>query len=282
MLRFHIHAGGVLEAPEFFKATKYQNPESMTNTPFQIAHNTDLPAFLWAHLNRDDLTAEFGLWMTAMRGQRTWLDVINFEALLSGTSTDAETPVFVDVGGGIGSQCALFKARLPDLPGRVILQDLPNVIEHALVTEGVENTGHDFWVEQPVKGKCCHSVRIIFSRVLLLTSMHAGARAYYLRTIFHDYPDSKCLAILKNTMDAMGPESVILIDDIIMPDVGMHSRSTEMDFLMMTTLASMERTAKQWDNLLAAAGLELLQRVTYLEDTAESIQVLVPKGRKST
>lgn len=78
----------------------------------------------------------------------------------------------------------------------------------------------------------------------------------------------------------MGPDSLILIDDIIMPDTGAHSRATEMDFLMMTTLASMERTAKQWDNLLDAAGLELLQRVTYLDDTAESIQVIVPKGRK--
>lgn len=153
VVRFHIHAPGILKAPEFFKATKYQNPESMTETPFQIAHNTDRPAFEWAHVNRPDLTAEFGLWMTAMRGQKTWLDVIDFEALLAGSSTDAETPVFVDVGGGIGSQCALFKSRLPNLPGRVVLQDLPVVIEHALVTEGVENTGHDFWLEQPVKSK---------------------------------------------------------------------------------------------------------------------------------
>lgn len=94
--------------------------------------------------------------MTALRGRRNWLDVVDFPALV-GAPTGAEkeeTPVlFVDVGGGIGSQCALLKDRLPDLPGRVVLQDLPIVVQHALPTEGVENMSHDFWNEQPVKGE---------------------------------------------------------------------------------------------------------------------------------
>lgn len=91
--------------------------------------------------------------MTALRGQRKWLDVLDFEALIKTDAViDAETPVFVDVGGGIGSQCAILKEKLPNLPGRVILQDLPVVLEHALSTEGVEITAHNFWCEQPVKG----------------------------------------------------------------------------------------------------------------------------------
>lgn len=95
--------------------------------------------------------------MTALRGQQTWLDVIAFESLIKGngaeaTVIDPETPVFVDVGGGIGSQCAILKSKLPNLPGRVILQDLPVVLQHALPTEGVEVTAHNFWTEQPVKG----------------------------------------------------------------------------------------------------------------------------------
>lgn len=77
----------------------------------------------------------------------------------------------------------------------------------------------------------------------------------------------------------MGPDSFILIDDIIVPDKGAHPRTTEMDYIMMTTLAAMERTRKQWDELLTAAGLEVVQRVTYLHDSAESIQVVIPKGR---
>lgn len=82
------------------------------------------------------------------------MDVVDFEALVKadGAVIDAETPVFVDVGGGIGSQCANFKTKLPSLPGRVILQDLPVVLEHALDTKGVEISAHNFWTEQPVKG----------------------------------------------------------------------------------------------------------------------------------
>ncbi|KAI3394966.1 hypothetical protein diail_2024 [Diaporthe ilicicola] len=258
---FHIIAPAVIKAPDFFKDTGFQNPDNVVKTPFQLVNNTDRPAFEWAHQHRPDLVAEFGLWMTALRGRTTWLDVLDFEALIKANADadvaiNADTPVFVDVGGGIGSQCALFKKKLPHLPGRVILQDLPIVIQHALPTDGVENTAHDFWGEQPVK----------------------GARAYYLRTILHDYPDQKCLEILKNIVPAMGPHSFIIIDDIIIPDTGAHPRTTEMDYIMMTTLAAMERTRKQWDDLLSAAGLEVINRVTYLDDTAESIQVVVPRG----
>ena len=156
--RFHTIAPAVIKAPDFFRDTKFQNPDNVTKTPFQIVNNTDRPAFEWAHQHRPDLIPDFGLWMTALRGQKTWLDVIDFEALIKGNGTDDavvadDTPVFVDVGGGIGSQCAILKAKLPNLPGRVILQDLPVVLQHALPTEGVEITAHNFWTEQPVKGR---------------------------------------------------------------------------------------------------------------------------------
>lgn len=101
-----------------------------------------------------------------------------------------------------------------------------------------------------------------------------------MRTVLHDWPDEKCLVILKHLVDAMGPESYILIDEMVVPDVGAHPHTTEMDYMMMIQLAAMERTQKQWDDLFSAAGLEVLQRKIYLEDTAENIQVVAPKGRK--
>lgn len=76
----------------------------------------------------------------------------------------------------------------------------------------------------------------------------------------------------------MGPGSVILIDDMIMPNVGAHPHATEQDMVMLTTLASMERTEKQWDALLAKANLRIIHRAKYLDDTADSIQVVVPQG----
>lgn len=111
--------------------------------------------------------ADFDLCMKVLReGQRVWLDVIDFAAFV-GTADD-RTPVFVDVGGSIGSQCALLRARLPALRGRVILQDLEPTIAHALRTEGVENMVCDFLKEQPLKG------RSISSPFVWLAEMNAG------------------------------------------------------------------------------------------------------------
>jgi demethylsterigmatocystin 6-O-methyltransferase len=78
----------------------------------------------------------------------------------------------------------------------VILQDLAPVLAQALpppAESGVELILYDFWTPQPV----------------------LGARAYYMRNILHDYPDGKCVSMLRNIMAAMGPESVILIDEMI-------------------------------------------------------------------
>lgn len=138
-------------APEFLEETKYANPSKMLQTPFQKAFKTDLPRFVWFK-SRPDLSANFGVWMTAQHDrQMTWLNVLHFKELAQGST--AETPVFVDIGGGIGHQCALLKSHVPDLVGRVILQDSATVIEHALPTPGVEKTTFDFWEEQPIKGK---------------------------------------------------------------------------------------------------------------------------------
>jgi hypothetical protein len=35
-----------------------------------------------------------------------------------------------------------------------------------------------------------------------------------MRNIIHDYPDEWAIVILKNTIAALGPDSVILIDDM--------------------------------------------------------------------
>lgn len=65
---------------------------------------------------------------------------------------DASKAVFVNIGGGVGHQCAQFKNKCPKVPGRVILQDLPHSIEQALPTPGVENMVQDFFEPQPIQG----------------------------------------------------------------------------------------------------------------------------------
>lgn len=108
-------------------------------------------------------------------------------------------------------------------------------------------------------------------------TLSTGARAYYMRNIMHDYPDAKCIQILQNTKAAMTAESVILIDEMVLSNQGVHWLGASLDILMMCVLAAIERTEKQWHDLLDAAGLKIRDIYTYTEDLRDSIIVAVPK-----
>lgn len=229
--------------------------------------STDKPAFVWAG-DHPRLLSEFSLWMSELHdGQKTFLDVFdlpayaNKEATTSSTTApgsnddDSAPPLFVDIGGGVGQQCALLKQVHPTLPGRVILQEQPFLLPHAIPVPGMECEAFDFWNPQP----------------------HKGARVYYMRNILHDYPDEKALALLANTIPALGKDSVLVIDEMIIPNKGAHPRATGQDMHMMASLASMERTERQWDSLLERAGLRVLEKKTYNLETGQSVLVVVPK-----
>lgn len=81
---------------------------------------------------------------------KTWLSVFPVEEETQGW--DPEIAVYVDMGGSVGHQCARFKEQFPNVPGRVVLQDLPKTVEAALPTPGVEVMAHDFFKPQPIKG----------------------------------------------------------------------------------------------------------------------------------
>ena len=62
--------------------------------------------------------------------------------------------LLIDVGGGLGHDLQELKAEHPKLKGRLILQERPEVIkETQSMTDGIELMEHDFFTEQPVKGK---------------------------------------------------------------------------------------------------------------------------------
>ena len=90
------------------------------------------------------------------------------------------------------------------------------------------------------------------------TLTSAGAKYYYMRNILHDYPDDKCMVILKNLMAAMSKDSVILIDDMVLPNSNVHWQATQLDLTLMASLASVERTKAHWQGLMDRAGLRIL------------------------
>lgn len=175
--------------PQFLADTGYANPTDPANCPAQPGLRTDLTLFQWLPQHPRNFDA-FNQWMAfQLDWKSTCFDVFPVEEQLLKGAT-AETPVFVDVGGGeftasnhgtlainivarsrsritptstrctaladiragIGQQCIEFRRRFPDAPGRVILQDLPHVVEQAMPHDGVEKMGHSFFTPQPVKG----------------------------------------------------------------------------------------------------------------------------------
>ena len=259
------------ELPGFLAKTKYQDITDDTNTVLQVAHKSSLPAFLWFIENQKAASNFMEYMLHRRKDQATGWTYYPVEKETQGWSPDAT--VLVDIGGYIGHQCAEFKKKFPKVPGHVILQDLSGPIARALSTPGVENMVHDMFKPQPIKGIvsglfqrppsspfCAHRAHRLSSTN---ADRHPGAKFYYLRAVIHRWPDHKCREILENIIPAMGPESIILLDEMVLPDTNVHWQSTQIDLTMMAALASRGRTRTQWAEFLGSVGLEIVATRTY-------------------
>lgn len=86
-----------------------------------------------------------------------WLDPGHFpirKVLGEEAKINEDNPVLlVDVGGGKGHDLALFQKMYSDLPGGLVLQDIPYVIEQAgALPAGIEAMPYDFFTPNPIKG----------------------------------------------------------------------------------------------------------------------------------
>lgn len=120
---------------------------------------------------------------------------------------------------------------------KLILQDLPVVINDVKgIDSSIELMGHDFLTEQPIK----------------------NARAYFMHSIMHDWPDDVCRKILAPLAEAMKPGySKLLIFECVIPKTGAYWEATAGDILMMTQLSAVERTEDHWHQLIEGSELGL-------------------------
>lgn len=135
--------------PAFLHSNHYDDVTDGTNTVFQKAYQTSLDTYSWFSEHPENKKALIDYMAMEQSVRSRWLEQYPFEREAS--NWKADRPVFVDIGGNVGVYCALFKNRCASIPGRVILQDLPSTLTHALSTPGVETMGHDFFKPQPVK-----------------------------------------------------------------------------------------------------------------------------------
>jgi len=71
----------------------------------------------------------------------------------------------------------------------------------------------------------------------------------------------------------MAGDSLLLIDEMVIPTKGAHKIAMQLDMTMYSNLASEERTEKRWKELLDAAGFKIEQVYTYQDELRDSIIV---------
>ncbi|WP_170309082.1 methyltransferase [Pseudonocardia hierapolitana] len=135
----------------------------------------------------------------------------------------------VDVGGGTG---VLLAAILRAAPGvSAVLFDRPEVVRDAQVP----HVGGDFFAEVP-----------------------AGAEAYVLSRVIHDWSDADAVAILRTVRRAIPDTGTLLLVEAVLPARAADDpAAVRMDVHILTLLGGQERTAAEFAVLLDAAGFRL-------------------------
>lgn len=108
---------------------------------------------------------------------------------------------------------------------------------------------HDFWSPQPIK----------------------GSRFYYLRAVLHNNSDHRAQKLLEIIKQAMTEESILLIDEMILPETGVNVETMSIDLTMMAACAAKERTEREWRGLVESAGLRLVKTYVYNAGSYESV-----------
>lgn len=143
-----------------------------------------------------------------------------------------------DIAGGHGYLLAQILKANPALRG--ILFDVAPVVAGA--AELLEREGVSPRVER-VAGDFFQSV--------------PRADAYVMKHIIHDWDDARAALILKNINASMGEDGRVLIVETIVPEGNAPHYSKVLDLEMLTSPGGVERTAREYAELLAAAGLKL-------------------------
>jgi O-methyltransferase domain len=172
-------------------------------------------------------------------------DAYNFDGIRS----------IVDVGGGHGLLLATILARNPSMKGT--LYEVPHVVE------GCRNGPL-----MPVMERCTLASGDMFS------SVPAGADAYIMKHIIHDWPDDLCVNILAACRKGVNPGGKLLVVDNVIQPGNSFSPGKFLDLQMLIFPGGRERTEKQFHELFTAAGWRLTRIIPTV--AADSIVEGVP------
>ncbi|MDF1799203.1 MAG: methyltransferase [Planctomycetota bacterium] len=146
----------------------------------------------------------------------------------------------VDVGGNRGTLVLDLLGSHPNL--RATIFDLPPVIEVA---------------REALKGDP-HGARVELVAGSFFEEVPAGADAYLLKHILHDWPDEDCLRILRAIRKAIPKHGKLLVfDALLVPEA--PPWAYWLDVHMMILQDGKERTPDEFAELFGATGFELVR-----------------------
>src|SRR5580704_7302369 len=167
----------------------------------------------------------------------------------------------VDAGGGHGVLLAAILKANPSAKG--ILFELPHVADGARkniaalgLSERCDVVAGDFFESVP-----------------------AGADAYILKSVIHDWNHERTVTILQNCRLAMRPSGKLLLVELVLPsrvDQSLRNQiGTGSDINMLVNAGGRERTDSDFAELFAAAGFKLA-RIVPVEGSLVSVLEGVP------
>ena len=157
-----------------------------------------------------------------------------------------------DIGGSTGNMLASILSRYPQPRG--ILYDLPHVVAEAapvLQARGVAD-------------------RVRIEGGSFFDGVPAGADAYVLSHIIHDWNEAQCLTILGHCRRAMARDGRLLLVEMVLPEGDTPHPGKLTDMVMLTVPGGEERTPSQYETLLDKAGF----RMTRVVPTASLVSVV--------
>ncbi len=158
----------------------------------------------------------------------------------------------VDVGGATGNLLTTILGTHPGPQG--ILFDMPHVVRDApalIQSRGLTD-------------------RVKIESGSFFESVPAGADAYVLSHVIHDWSEEQCLTILRHCHRAMMPESKLLLVEMVLPEGEAPHPGKTLDIVMLVGPGGQERTPPEYEALLAKAGF----RVARVVPTASPVSIV--------
>jgi len=151
----------------------------------------------------------------------------------------ARCRTIADIGGGTGALLTVILRIYPNARG--ILFDQPHVVADA----------------RPVLDAAGLADRVTIEDGSFFERVPAGADAYVMRRILHDWMDEEATAILRSCRAAMTPGARLVLFERVVGPPNEDPASKFVDLLMLVGAGGRERTEAEWRSLLEASSFRL-------------------------